>query len=90
MSAVGVGHAEPAQAGRELAILLWPQHQVPVVGYQTPRQQACVRARYRLEEQVLKVGIVLIAVKDLQAAIGAIEDMIDLTAKTGSRGSGHE
>ena len=63
---------------------------MPVVGHQTPRQQACARARYRLKEQVLKVGIVLIAVKDLQAAIGAIEDMIGLNAKAGSRGSGHE
>jgi len=63
LSAVGVSHTEPAQAGRELAILLRPQHQMAVVGHEAPRQQACARARYRLEEQDLKVGIVLIAVQ---------------------------
>ena len=87
--AVGVSDTQPAHAIGEFAIVLGPQHQMPVVWHQTIGQKACTAALHRLPQQFLKSRIFGLALEDRHACIGSVEDMVNLTADVGSGWPGH-
>ena len=48
--ALGVGERQPAHESRQLAVLAWPDQQVPVIGHQAVGQKSRARTFDRLEE----------------------------------------
>src|SRR5205823_8739152 len=73
----------------ELAILLGPQQQVPVVRHQAPRQQSQRSALQRFVHNPQEGQIVGVGFEDWPPFISTIEDMKDVAAGCDACSSGH-
>jgi hypothetical protein len=61
---LGVGHGEPAQELREVALLARPAQEMEMVGHHAGGQQPGIRARDGLSENSLERGLVLVGLED--------------------------
>jgi hypothetical protein len=89
MSALGVGHGQPAHEGGEVAVLAGPQQQMEVVGHEAVGQQSHVEAGDGLLQDPLERGIVVIIVEESRSRISPVEGMVDQAAFGGTSRSWH-
>jgi hypothetical protein len=80
---------QPTQVIRQIAILPWPQDQVPVVRHQTKNQQPHSLASSGLLQHLFKGSIVSRLLEHRASANASVEHMIDKSAGCHSRSSWH-
>ncbi len=76
MPTLGVGHAEPAQELRKVAVGSRPQNQMPVIGNGAIGQQSHGPPVLRLPQYLFEGRKVGAFVKELAAADSPVENMI--------------
>lgn len=76
-----VRQRQPAHELRELALLAWEEHQVPVIGHDAPVEDADRRALVRFDEHLLEGEEIIIFLEQTQAAVGAVQDVVDNSAR---------
>jgi hypothetical protein len=74
---LGVRHGEPAHELREVAIGARPEQEMEVVGHHAIGQQPHVITRDGLGEDSLECGVIPVGLKESQAGVAAVEDVIN-------------
>lgn len=89
---LGMGEGEPAEEIGDLAVLalLGPDDHVPMVGHDRVSEDSQRRSLVGLGEDLLEGFVVGLLLEDGRARIGAIEDVVNVTADNGTRAPRHE
>ena len=86
---LGVRERQPSHEGGQLAIFLRPQHQMKMIGHQAPGEDADRHALVCLGKHLFESDVILVLLEQPQSAIGAIEHVIDQSARSFSGDAGH-
>jgi len=87
--ALRVRQRQPAHEPRQLPVILRPNHQMPVIGHQTPIQYPHPRPLLRLPHDPLESRVIRIIFKHRHPPVGPVDDVIDISARIDSFGSSH-
>jgi hypothetical protein len=90
MPPLRMGQGQPMHEIGQVAILLRPKHEVPMVGHQAIGQQAHAGdVLLRLSHDIKERLVVHFFVKDRESTISSIEDMIKLASQRHAQRSSH-
>src|SRR5437764_2318890 len=84
-----VSQAQVSEELRELAVFLGPDNEMPVIAHDVPGEQTRVKTLIRLQQHSIKRLEILLLLKQPQPAVGAVENMIDVSARSDAGDSGH-
>src|SRR5205085_7306761 len=84
-----VSPEQPVHPLTQIAVAIWPNGQVKVVGQQAVTQEAHGHAGASVTDQIDKVEIIALAMKDLDTGIASVEDMVAEAANNSSGRTWH-
>jgi hypothetical protein len=87
--ALRVRQGQPADESGQVAIVLWGDEQVPVIGHHTISQEGHRMLFLRFTQDTLERLIVPRLVEYRPTAIGPVQHMIDQAAHSGTQGPAH-
>ena len=77
MPALGMREGQPIHEPREVAIVAWPDHEMPVVWHDAVGQESHRHACTGLHQYALKRSVVPVVLKQRPAGVRPIEHVID-------------
>src|SRR5437588_7640552 len=85
-----VRHGQPLRVDAQVAVVLRPDDEVPVVGQERVGEEAHARVFPGLPQYLLEGGVVCRFVKDRGTSHRTVEDVIDITCMRASHPAGHK
>ncbi len=77
---LGVRQRQPLHERGQLAVLLRPEDQVPMIGHNAPVENADGHSAMRKEQHTFEREEIIVFFEQPQAAVGSIQDVIDQSA----------
>ena len=87
---LGVGQCQPAEKAGQFTVSFRPEDHVPMVGHHDPVEDANGRPFMGQRQNLLERQEILILLEQPQAAIGAVQDVIDDSAGGNACNAWHE